>query len=682
MYYRVQKMNAFVDYSSSMREANEFGSLQHKYFNDYANNGFEVNTGLKRTALNGALHQPDLYLPKSPDKDFQPHFEEDMSQKYRDFENNFCKIASSPKDFPARSGNISCGWYFYDSSDIGSFGAIGTKEGPLLDAEYPPGGIWIWSIEEALQKEEIKNCMRVKSCSLISDMDEIRGKCGFCNNKGYSVPIEDNGNEKYPFLESSCGDKLILDSSLCDIRKPEPILTSDGTSCGTYGKPSSDNTRREYTKDDCDNLQGLYMPNGDCLSKSNLIFNEECRQLNTPAVIQSRSSITILERQKQVQETAASPLESDYFSFQDPNADSQIQNDFANETICTPNAKGNLTPSCLISIAKGVGLKDSGLLITLLKYGTKPDENQKMALDIILNSGIQLTQAVLGRGDIDKASAANIYNTVYKAMTQGKTQLIKAAATILVSGNYDLFDPCNDKIDQTYAKSVMCLQRAFRQVGCQASGYAYPTKENVGRYTNMSLINIITYFKDLYDTMTASDPETQDEAAAQCLGLTFYRNNFYWVKKPQSYIDGGLINLYDIINKKKCIEDCTKNPACKAYVINETGGGLNNGNFCSTHDNSSNILKYWGSDMWYKVLDTTRSQGRYEEIKNKVLLGRDIACFPDKEADFCMKKCDIDSECAMVSTYNNPGGSKGCCTKYRGSPLVTKLSNTTYIKRT
>ena len=609
MYYRIQKMNAFTDYGDIIKNANNFTNSQYLYFRDFTNKGLDINKDLNIGLLNNSLRQPEMHLPKSLDKDFTSHFSEDPSEKYRDYDNKICKLSTSPKDFPKDRNTIACGWYFYDNSDVGSFGTIGTREGPLFIENIPPGGEWIWNIDTAIQKEEIKDCMRVKSCELISSIDQLRGKCGFCNNKGYSVPITDNGLEKYPFLESSCGDKLILNPELCSTKQPIPILTTDGTSCGMFGVPSPDNTRRLYTKEDCDSLTGTFMSNGDCVSNAGLIFNDECRQLNTPEVLLKTNSVKTISKKKTTNTDIQSilPSQTDFFAFQSSLDKAEVQNDLANQDICSPTKDGRLTPSCLISIAKGIGLKDAGLIITLLKYGSKPDENGKMALEIIINSGIQLTQSVLGRGDIDRDSAANVFNEVYKSMTQGKTQLIKAAATILVTGNYDLFDPCNDLEDSSYAKSLICLQRAFRQAGCQASGSAYPTQSSIRKYANMALSDIMQFFGKLYDDMNTKNPFEQDSAVSQCLGLKYYRKENQYKKYKDHNTTADNLKCYtDNKSADFCHHDCNKDPTCTGYIyVNpNTQWGVNSGCCLKTLKNNSNatITPSLGIDYYQKMM--------------------------------------------------------------------------------
>jgi hypothetical protein len=52
-------------------------------------------------------------------------------------------------------------------------------------------------------------------------------------------------------------------------------------SCGTYGYPSSDNSIRLYTPDECSALGGNFSANGECLKKEGGSFSWDCRSLNS-----------------------------------------------------------------------------------------------------------------------------------------------------------------------------------------------------------------------------------------------------------------------------------------------------------------------------------------------------------------------------------------------------------------
>ena len=111
-------------------------------------------------------------------------------------------------------------------------------------------------------------------------------------------------------------------------------------------------------------------------------------------------------------------------------------------------------------------------------------------------------------------------------MLTGKTPLIRAAANVFVNGDTSAFDPCSST-SSDISRSIPCLQRMFRQVGCQASGKAYPTTQTVNTYTNLSLADIQAKFQNIYESMTSSDQSIQDESVKNCMGIQFHRNLNY-----------------------------------------------------------------------------------------------------------------------------------------------------------
>ena len=53
--------------------------------------------------------------------------------------------------------------------------------------------------------------------------------------------------------------------------------------CGSYGRASSDNNIRLYTKQECDTLQGNFSANGECLKNGGGSWSWDCRELNNTA---------------------------------------------------------------------------------------------------------------------------------------------------------------------------------------------------------------------------------------------------------------------------------------------------------------------------------------------------------------------------------------------------------------
>lgn len=467
------KVEGFGEFKDSQMA---FANKQSTYFHDTVAKGVFLNPGLNLSLFNQAVAQPDLYLPKSLDRDYTTFLQVDPENAYTDKDRQFCRTAKHPRDFPPRvkGSMVGCGWYFVAEPSIPSVGVLGTQQAPLFKENLPQNGEWIYDLAIATMKEDIKICKRVKSCALM-DVDGIKGVCGFCERLGYAVPIQTNGTEKYPESpDGSCGEATLNSSAECDKPVVPSVTTPEGVSCGSYGHPSGDNSIRLYTQEECTTLGGNFAGNGECLKSQGGSYSWDCRALNTPLSVSSPST-----------------------------------------NICTANSQGKLSRECLMSLATGIGMNKSGAILRLLGSSNSPTSTDTQAIQILQSAGITVPNAVLGGGDIDAHSAGNIYNRVYGAISSGQNEAIKQAARYMSVGGD--FDPCSGG-----SVSTTCLQQAFRKAGCQPSGNAFPSEATSGKYGTIE--EATSAFQTLYTQMKSTDSATQDLAMKQCLGTSYYRD--------------------------------------------------------------------------------------------------------------------------------------------------------------
>lgn len=145
-----------------------------------------------------------------------------------------CRQAVGPRNLTGRApdADYGCGWWYVSDPMVPSTGAYGTYKSPHYAdrlAKENPGGTWIWDLREAEQKEDVKRCKRIRSCEYIN-ADAVAGKCAFCPELGYAVPVTDTGALKYPTnSEAVCGDtgSLILNADACPLPKYVPKLASN-----------------------------------------------------------------------------------------------------------------------------------------------------------------------------------------------------------------------------------------------------------------------------------------------------------------------------------------------------------------------------------------------------------------------------------------------------------------------
>jgi len=537
MYSRSKTLEGFGEFYDTQKT---FGDSQITKFQDTMSKAIFTNPGVSMSFLNDAVQQPELYLPKSPDRKYDSFFKVDPVYTYEK-ENNLCKQAKHPRDLPKRfnKGRSGCGWYFVPNPTVSSVGLYGNFIGPAFQDNLPPNGEWVWDTSLAAKKEDIKFCKKFTTCDALH-IPEVREKCAFCPSEGRAIPITAGGAQKYPDApDGSCGQELVRTPDDCNKPPaPEPVIASNGVSCGTLGRASNDNSIRVYTKEECDTLGGNFAGNGECLVKTGGSYSWDCRSLNDPP--------------------APPPTV---------------------KGVCSPNAAGHLTQECFISLAKSVGFTNTGGLLKLLTNPSSigPNDIEKLKM----GATSQEVAAFLGFTPItfgmsadgspaDVALILNRLNKIYSGMNNSSPIISGFAKWLAVGGVIPDGCAADPKSRGPFEKP--CLQQAFRMAGCQASGKAYP--QNPSAFANKSWAEIQASFSELYDKMKSSDSAVQDKAVSDCLGIQYYRtpppspsdSNYEFVQGMDSGgndIGNGPAN--DIAKLKSM---CDANASCKGFNTN------------------------------------------------------------------------------------------------------------------
>jgi len=478
--YFVKCRTRVEGFGEFLHQQKSFGNSQNVYFHDQAMKGIFTNPGLNLAGLNEAAAQPDYDLPVNKFKNMTNYFIEDPENAWTEQDNSMCRGAKHPRDLPARANKeiVGCGWYFIEDQDRASVGAIGTRRGPAMPSSLPTGGTWIWNRAEAIKAEDTKQCKAIRDCEFI-DLDDVRGVCGFCREKGHGVPIHSNGTLKYPDdADGGCGSKLITRAGEC-VEPIEEITAGNNTSCGTAGRPSPDGSKRLYTARECSAMGGTHMADGQCVRPDDGgNFSIECAGLNVPAT-SSANRCSIF---------------------------------------------GNLNRACVVQLATKNRLSSSGGMVNLIQSRVRtPMAND--ALKALSAAGIDIPSSLWNSEKNDAATVNAIFRRIASVARNTDKSDATNAAKFLVNGT--LFNPCSSyKNNQTGPFNVDCLQRAFRKAGCQAGGSSYPSQRSaVAELANKTWGDINKMFRKTFDDMKSSDPRTQDMALKNCLGSgsEFYR---------------------------------------------------------------------------------------------------------------------------------------------------------------
>jgi len=198
------KTNKQLDYNSELQKDME---------NDFKNAVKSIDPMTNKTAKNNL----DIFFRKDPLE----------SMKKKDIN---CSSAKEPSQLPPHSANVvsGCGWWYIDDDNKSSFAANGSKLGPYSNLSVSsPTGQWVWDLQAAQRMEDAKRCRKIKSCDVA---DLVPGRCGFCNITGTGVPIDRNGNAKYPDDSTLvCPENVITNPKSCPKPDPIPITMPDGT---------------------------------------------------------------------------------------------------------------------------------------------------------------------------------------------------------------------------------------------------------------------------------------------------------------------------------------------------------------------------------------------------------------------------------------------------------------------
>jgi len=580
---------------------NSYQSKQGVLYHDTKGKEILTNAGLNLDVLNDAIKQPELYLPKSGDRDYKPYLQEDPHNAFTEKDKTLCRGVKKPLLLPKREKGtkIGCGWWYVSNPSVDSVGALGTYDHVMFPETLPVNGEWIWNLDLANKKEKIKFCKRFKSCIALS-LPEVKQNCAFCALKGYMVPVTLDGSEIYPDdPDGSCGSELLFTNEECNRPPlPEPVPASNGVNCGNLGVPSPDNAWRKYTQEECDSLGGNYSGTGECLIKTGGSFSWDCRSLNIPTIAQPK------------------PV-----------------------SLCTPNSNGSLSLDCIVSTAVNLGYsKQGGYLMSL----TNSQNTAVMDSYAIVNSYQDLRDFLgfsIDRIDRDGDAYISLemlvkrLYTIYSTMKHASIML-SGYCKWLVNGS-ELPDPCMIDPGKRGPFEVRCLQQAFRMAGCQASGEMYPTNKTRNIYTG-TWDSVNAYFRNLFTSMKSGESATQDEAVKNCLGIEYYRalppdDSFEAKTNMDRY--GADIRCVAGLKPDECRKQCINDPRCKAYNVWPKKAG------CCLKSSSEPLRENKGVTL------NIKKPINYQFYQGKDSAGSDLTKLPDMNIEAMIKWCDENPAC-------------------------------------
>lgn len=614
IYIRKKPLEKFGNFYNIQKN---FADSQYTRFQDSTGKEILTNSGVNMSQLDSALQQPDIYLPKSPDRTYASFFVEDPSNQYSEQDKSMCKNATAPRYLPVRKQGVraGCGWYYVPDPSLNSVGALGTFNGPIFPDTLPNKGQWVWNIDQAQQLEDIKYCKKYKTCSALN-IPAVKQQCSFCSLKGHAIPVNPDGSQKYPNDEDgSCGGELLRNPSDCTKPVQPPTTTaSNGTSCGSLGRPSADNSWRMYTRAECDSLNGNFQSSGECLSKTGGSYSWECRKLNSPP--------------------SKKPT---------PTSICSIQN-------------GKYSNACVVSLASGIGFSEKGGFIQYFKGSKTALANfNTIKSNALFNKalGYNIETIAMNQNYISPDTGAILQklNTLYNLMSSSSA-IVSGYAKWFVNGSA-LPDPCDLAPSDQGPFQVQCLQQQFRKAGCQASGSAYPASSS--SFVGKTWADIANIFSDLYARMSSTDSTVQDKAVKDCLGIQYHRapivDDKFDFKKNIDRGGADIACYGDGRSPDFCREQCIKDARCKSYNIVRPGAwGASSPGGCCYKTESTPLNKNNMTDLWIK------KQDNYVFIQGMDSGGNDIGNGPANDIAQLKSLCDANPLC---KGFNTNGWLKG-----------------------
>lgn len=497
----ILKKEGFSVYS----QGNEFAKRQQTKFWDNTNKALSINSEFGDfSEISKILETTDtLNNAKNKSIDYNVFFEKDNlpGAAAKDLK---CSSALEPKLMPPRNNEYGtgCGWWYMDDDSTPSVGSYGTSAGPMDTgnlANTKPGGIWMWDLEAAQKKEDVKRCRRIKSCEIA---DLVPGKCGFCTTFLSGVPVKADGNSLYPNDPSlNCDGSIVTNPNKCP--RPTP--------------PSSDpNDPRPSKK-----IPGLCDPNPATgqLSRPCLITLAKGAGCTDNSVI-----ISILSGDSDGYYSQPGTNNERYkIAIQTIKSDVSLASpkQFYGYGVCTRSEALGYYNSIIKTAASGSTVK-SRAAAAFLAYGDSFDECgvdskdtgpftlhclEKVAREVGCQpDGTDYPVEVIRKVNNNIPKACGLFGS---PSSDGNIRIYSKKECDSLGGNFYPNGECLKATGGSYSWDCRELNKM--------PAATVSTKD---KYDAMSWGGVLQYFKDLYQNMHSSNPEAVAIATKKCLGIT------------------------------------------------------------------------------------------------------------------------------------------------------------------
>jgi hypothetical protein len=320
---------------------------------------------------------------------------------------------------------------------------------------------------------------------------------------------------------------------------------------------------------------------------------------------------------------------------------------------CVPMPNGALGRACLLQKVTAAGCSDRGTLSQALRAGSENNYtsalSQERAFKVYQErSSMPMDATALKTGKLTVTDALNSFSKIQDMAASDANGGLQYAARDLClnKGAIDEYDFCVELQDNTAGPFELdCAQKQFMRMGGQKAGASYPSRVNIGWYSQLGNWGAVKrYMQSILDKTKSQDRKTQEWGMKEFYGIKMQNK-----QKPLPYGPEIAYRTSDMTVLLACQR---RLPIPAGYTL----GGCTD----DEHEMLDTAAERHGYTMG------TPPPAPYKEIKNVDWAGNDIACIPNKTVEEGKAMCDARPDCVGVNHNNR---------SFNGVCLKTNLAN-------
>jgi len=572
-----------------------------------------------------------------------------------------CRIIRNPSSIPAKEdgAEVGCGWYYIQSQKTPSFSALGSRSGPLNPELLAKavGGKWYFhkdEMEKVQILEDKKKCVKIKKCDLA---DLYPTKCAWCSEISSGIPkvykgdatclASDPAYKCYNSQSTSSNfDGMVTKSrqiGTVDFTNADYTIAFDitlkgisggwtnifrvGTGTGDCCAPGQRNPGiwiwpgqtqlHVRVGDNNDGNWGVDVPGLQVNRKSSfklqtmgnqvtVTVDGKATQITQPSARAKGNGLKVWMSDPWYEPVNGLVENLSFIAdgktiFGGPKLINNVAQCGAQNNVCN---SGSFPRQCLVYLANAAGMKESGMIMKILRHpgkfltaGTSQhDSLLKILKTLQENEGLPYNLTYFSGGGGERSDYIHFYTEVDALLTFGKTKEGRDAAAWLASGgDYD-FEKCDSSVSGPY--ELEFLQNIFLKNGGQAAGALFPQEADLVNYNTKTCDKIKEIFtKACREDIVSGNSATQLDAINKCIAAKKEILDVRKIPGLQIWLDGK-----DPLNNGSAPAEGVSMPTWKDKSGNQNdmiaqkpanySAGTNSLNFNRSLYNSKNVSTY------------------------------------------------------------------------------------------